>query len=238
MYGRPSLVSSRNDSDASFGTGIPARPGLRSKFSTTRLRDAYDDDPQPPFSRSGSQASLVSSNGTRARSSSTPSQYTGPKQIPPPLPTQVRNNVSIPGDRGSGSSQSTGGDSSDYSPPHTGSPITSFGSVESTNHIKANGLRPTRSQVFTGQPKGPKALVKVRYGEDVFTIDVPKTIEFEDLVTCVGHKVKRCGHRISQIPLRIKYQDEDGDLVSLTTTEDIQLAFDMQHGSQLTLYVS
>lgn len=80
-------------------------------------------------------------------------------------------------------------------------------------------------------------LVKVRYGEDLFTLDVPRSIEYEELLSNVGHKVRRCGPRRTPGPLRIKYQDEDGDLVSLGTTEDVQLAFDMAGGT-LTLYVA
>lgn len=80
-------------------------------------------------------------------------------------------------------------------------------------------------------------LVKVHYGEDLFTLDVPRTIEYEDLVNAVAYKVRLCGRRTNG-PLRIKYHDEDGDLVSLATTEDVQLAaFDMAGGT-LTLHVT
>ena len=254
---RPSLVSSRNGSDASFGPGLgtTTRATLRSKFSTTQLRNAYDEEQQQSqlsssFSRSDSQASLTSRtnvNGTRVRSSSTPSQYTGPKVIPPPLPTASQwDNSSKTGERnrGSASSQSTG-ESSDYSPPQTGSPITPFGSNDSSlaTGAQSTALRSSRSQVFTGArkdavlPLQPKMLVKVHYGEDLFTLDVPRAIEYDDLVTAVAHKVRLCGRRTSG-PLRIKYHDEDGDLVSLATTEDVQLAaFDMAGGT-LTLHVT
>jgi cell division control protein 24 len=254
---RPSVVTSRNGSDASFGpgTGSSSRTTLRSKFSTTQLRNAYDEQQQQPhlsvgFSRSDSQASLtgkVPVNGMRARSSSTPSQYTGPKVIPPPLPT-ASNWGSDPKvgerNRGSASSQSTG-ESSDYSPPQTGSPITPFGSNDSSLATSANSaaLRSSRSQVFTGTRKDAvspiqlKMLVKVHYGDDLFTLDVPRTIEYDDLVAAVAYKVRLCGRRTNG-PLRIKYHDEDGDLVSLATTEDVQLAaFDMAGGT-LTLHVT
>lgn len=248
---RPSLVSPRNGSDAGSGS---SRSILRSKFSTTQLRNAYDDGQQPhlssSFSRSDSQASLtgrIPANGTRARSSSTPSQYTGPKVIPPPLPPASHwGNALKSGERnrGSASSQSTG-ESSDYSPPQTGSPITPFGSNDSSLATSAQSaaLRSSRSQVFTGarkdaiSPLQPKMLVKVHYGEDLFTLDVPRAIEYDDLVNAVAHKVRLCGRRTSG-PLRIKYHDEDGDLVSLATTEDVQLAaFDMAGGT-LTLHVT
>ena len=250
--GRP---STRNGSDGSFGPGVnpPTRPGLRSKFSTTRLRSAYEEEQQQGFPRDGSQASvtggnpnpLTMNNGTtRARSSSTPSTYTGPKPVPPPLPTTSQwNNGRKPGDRnrGSGSSQSTG-ESSDYSPPQTGSPVTPFGSNDSSLTSASGMLRSTRSQVFTGARNDvvklhPPMIVKVHFGEDLFMISVPRAIEFEDLVEQVGKKIRLCGPRRTGGSLRIKYQDEDGDFVSLSTTEDVQLAFDMAGGT-LTLYVT
>lgn len=239
---RPPVVSTRNNSDASLGSnGVPPimRPGLRSKFSTTRLRDDEEQPLATTFSRTGSQSSIAGTNGTRTRSSSNPSQYTGLKPDPPPLPTGHWNG-SKAGDRnrGSGSSQSTG-ESSEYSPSHAGSPITSFGSVDSAfgagSHSNG-GLRSTRSQVFAGG-RQEHVYIKVRYGEDLFTLDLLRSIEYGDLLASVGHKVRRCGPRRTNAPLRIKYEDEDGDLVNLATTEDLQMAFDMARGATLTLYV-
>ena len=262
LSSRPSMVPSLTGSDPSLGPGTGtnsnARTTLRSKFSTTQLRNTYEEERQQQqqqqltssFSRNGSQGSLSGKtpvNGTRARSSSTPSQYTGPKVVPPPLPTASHwssGSKSGERNRGSASSQSTG-ESSDYSPPQTGTPITPFGSNDSSLATTGNStvLRPSRSQVFTGArnegalPVQSKMLVKVHFGEDLFTLDVPRTIEYDDLVAAVAHKVRLCGRRTNG-PLRIKYHDEDGDLVSLATTEDVQLAaFDMA-GRTLTLYVT
>lgn len=245
MPARSPMVSTRTSSDASVGSngGVPPvmRPGLRSKFSTTRLRDD-EELSNGSFSRTESQSSIIAAatSGTRARSTSNPSQYNGSKVTPPPVPTGYWNGSKAnERNRGSGSSQSTG-ESSDYSPPHTGSPITSFGSVDSTLGINMHqsSLRSTRSQVFAGGRKD-HVFIKVRYGEDIFTIDLPRDVEYEDLVGNVGHKVRRCGPRRTNASLRIKYEDEDGDLVNLSTTEDLQIAFDMAmaKGAPLTLYV-
>ncbi|GJJ06513.1 hypothetical protein Clacol_000705 [Clathrus columnatus] len=240
MPARTPMASTRINSDVNVGSnGVPPvmRPGLRSKFSSTRLRDDEEQQQTSSFSRTGSQTSITGTSGTRARSTSNPSQYTNSKANPPPLPTGHWNGGKTSDrNRGSGSSQSTG-ESSDYSPPHTGSPITSFGSVESSNGISthSNGLRSTRSQAFGGSRK--HVFIKVRYGEDLFTLDLSRSIQYEDLVASVGHKVRRCGPRRTNAPLRIKYEDEDGDLVNLSTTEDLQIAFDMAGGATLTLYV-
>ena len=80
--------------------------------------------------------------------------------------------------------------------------------------------------------------VKVHFHEDIFVIQVPRTTEYEELVERVGKKIRLCGPRRDDGPLRVKYKDEDGDLVSLGSTEDVQMAFEsFRPGSQVTLYV-
>ena len=55
----------------------------------------------------------------------------------------------------------------------------------------------------------------------------------------MGKKIRLCGPRRDDGPLRVKYKDEDGDLVSLGSTEDVQMAFEsFRPGNQVTLYVS
>jgi len=85
---------------------------------------------------------------------------------------------------------------------------------------------------------GVPVKVKVHFHEDIFVIQVPRTTEYEELVERVGKKIRLCGPRRDDGPLRVKYKDEDGDLVSLGSTEDVQMAFEsFRPGSQVTLYV-
>ena len=80
--------------------------------------------------------------------------------------------------------------------------------------------------------------IKVHFHEDIFVIQVPRTTEYEELVERVGKKIRLCGSRRDDGPLRVKYKDEDGDLVSLGSTEDVQMAFEsVRPGSQVTLFV-
>jgi len=81
--------------------------------------------------------------------------------------------------------------------------------------------------------------VKVHFLEDIFVISVPRSTEFEELVERVGKKIRLCGPRREDGPLKVKYLDEDGDMVSLGSTEDVQMAFEtMRPGNQVTLIVS
>jgi cell division control protein 24 len=82
--------------------------------------------------------------------------------------------------------------------------------------------------------------VKVHFNEDIFMITVSRATEYMELVDKVGKKIRLCAPRRDDVgPLRVKYRDEDGDLVSLGSTEDVQMAFEMlRPGGQVTLYVT
>ena len=199
----------------------PSRPPLRSQFSSTKLR------PETMESRAKPNVTDVSLS-QRSRSLSQPTAYL-PKSAPPPLPSSSPWIDTPPnGNRGSGSSQS----SSDYS-GHA-SPITPYGSSESSL------LRGSRSQGFANLSNAnPNVKVKVHFHEDIFVIQVPLATEYSDLVERVGRKIRLCGPRRDDGPLRVKYRDDDGDLVSLGSTEDVQMAFEMlKPGGQVTLYVT
>ncbi|KAJ7117175.1 hypothetical protein C8R44DRAFT_854734 [Mycena epipterygia] len=114
--------------------------------------------------------------------------------------------------RGSFSSQSTDNSSDSYSRP-----VTPFDS--------AGGYPPVK--------------LKVYFAEDIFVLQVHRTTEFDELVETIERKVKLCGPRENNVPLRFKYRDEDGDMVSMTSTEDVQMAFDQYRpGGQVALYVT
>ncbi|KAG6840690.1 hypothetical protein C0991_005049 [Blastosporella zonata] len=267
------------------GPGLPGgprqRPPLRSQFSQTKLKSAYDSQgehqmqqmqqmqqmkqmQQQRNSKASTQPALVNANGhpvnangmpinangmpitTRSRSVSQPIAYV-PKNTtaPPPLPTSGQwareraHPTPVNEKRGSGSSQSTGGDSSDYS-PNSSSPQTPFGSNESS--IGGVGIHTSRSQYFDAQgvqPQGHPVKVKVHFHEDIFVIQVSRATEYDDLVERVGRKIRLCGPRRDDGPLRVKYKDEDGDMVSLGSTEDVQMAFEAYRpGGQVTLFVT
>ncbi|CAE6398073.1 unnamed protein product [Rhizoctonia solani] len=244
----------RGGSEASFGPGrepsFGARPthSLRSKFSSTRLRSGYDQsqnastESMPKVSESGYAGDEYDGHGSREsattptprngsqpppllrmRSASQPSAYmpVPPQQPPPPMPRWNGNGsasslgTSPEEKRGSGSSESTN-ISSEYSPTNTQSPITPFG-----DGTGAAGRRVLGS--------GESVRVKVHYKTDLFQIIVPRDTVFNDLVSKVAYKVRLCGeHGMGErdAPLRVKYRDEDGDMISLGSDDDVQMAFD------------
>lgn len=98
-------------------------------------------------------------------------------------------------------------------------------------------LRGTRSQIFNGSrgdeysslpnpSQGPPVKIKVFWGEDLFMIIAPRATTYSALVDRVQRKIRLCGGD-ADAPMRLKYDDEDGDKISLTTDEELQMAFDM-----------
>ncbi|KAF5351656.1 hypothetical protein D9756_007738 [Leucocoprinus leucothites] len=256
-------ITSRTQSDATFN-GQPQRPPLRSQFSSSRLRTGYEGGeyrngraPTPththsPYPQQQPQQQYLPQpvQPSRSRSASQPSAYVASKAAPPPLPTNAvsvansnwasRDRDRAGNKRGSGSSQSTG-DSSEYS-PNSSSPITPFGSSESSLggvgiHANVNGHQ--NAGGVPVEPQSPPVKVKVHFHEDIFVIQVPRSTEYNDLVEKVGKKIRLCGPRRDDGPLRVKYRDEDGDMVSLGSTEDVQIAFEAYRpGGQVTLFVT
>jgi len=160
----------------------------------------------------------------RMRSASQPSAYVQQpqQQPPPPVPRcngAVNGSASSLGTspeekRGSGSSESTRA-SSEYSPTNTQSPVTPFGD---------GGARRV-----LGLGSGESVRVKVHYKADLFQIIVPRDTVFNELVSKVAYKVRLCGGNgrdDKDLPLRVKYRDEDGDMISLGSDDDVQMAFD------------
>ena len=250
MNSNMSIHSSYTTPHSSFGSHPATRPPLRSQFSSNRLVPGYESSqgfptappsnavyrharsPTPSSSNPTVNNGLVAPPMNRSRSLSQPGVYNPPPKAIPPVPNGSphwsqgdRSLSGAPNKRGSGSSQSTA-ESSDYS-PNSSSPITPYGSSESSlgGYLEA-GL-------------SPPVKIKVHFHEDIFVIQVPRTTEYGDLVEKVGRKIRLCGPRRDDGPLRVRYKDEDGDMVSLGSTEDVQMAFEAYRpGGQVTLFVT
>jgi cell division control protein 24 len=228
----------------SFGPGV--KPRLRSQFSSTRLKSSYEAAEVLPNGVLPSGQNLPPSI-QRSRSASQPSAYI-PRAAdpPPPMPPapwlQQRGANGIENKRGSGSSASTV-ESSDES-PNSSSPITPYASSESS--LGGISVKPSsKSHTFDNMPTPTASLmpggikIKVHFNEDIFLVQLPRNAEYEALVERVTKKIRLCGGRREDGPLRLKYRDEDGDLVSLGSTEDVQMAFEaLRPGGQVTIYVA
>jgi cell division control protein 24 len=233
VLSRPSIsrLSSTASGNSSDGGGM-RRGGLRSQLSSNRLNSAYGDGGND--SRSSMPARPIGANGpagARSRSASNPQAYV-PRQAQPPPPLPSMGNWAQQGPaeqqeedgskRGSGSSQSTQHSSDFSNNGGASSPATPYASSDGSLNAFDQPIK-----------------VKVHFNEDIFVVHVTARVEFAELVEKVGKKIRLCGPRRDDGPLRVKYRDEDGDMVSLGSTEDVQMAFEsVRAGGQVVLFVA
>lgn len=70
--------------------------------------------------------------------------------------------------------------------------------------------------------------VKIHLNNDKMVIIVPANIAYAQLIDRIERKVKNCAELANGSgPIRIKYQDEDGDYISMSSDDDVQMAFDV-----------
>ncbi|KAL7266463.1 Guanine nucleotide exchange factor for Cdc42p [Rhizina undulata] len=98
-----------------------------------------------------------------------------------------------------------------------------------------NGSVATHSDKSSGNTNGGYAAqsqvkVQVYYGSsDKFAIVVPYGIAYAQLMDRIERKIKVVGadNNTPTAPIRIRYQDEDGDYISMSSDDDVQMAFDV-----------
>jgi hypothetical protein len=115
-------------------------------------------------------------------------------------------------------SQNTAGHASQQADDHAtpDSPISDNISLDQT---------PMVSLPIPPQPSGRiNHQIKVHFYDDIFVLQVPISVDYTDLAAKLAKKVRLCDPSWDSALLRIKYQDEDGDMVSLNDTEDMRMA--------------
>ncbi|KAM0786110.1 hypothetical protein ACM66B_006920 [Microbotryomycetes sp. NB124-2] len=83
------------------------------------------------------------------------------------------------------------------------------------------------STASSQQASSQAVRVKVTYAEDTFVIVVLNTCTYKGLVDKVLKKIRLCGRQLNdESSLRLRYQDEDGDRILITSEEDVVMAFE------------
>ncbi|KAG2216464.1 hypothetical protein INT45_006535 [Circinella minor] len=67
--------------------------------------------------------------------------------------------------------------------------------------------------------------IKLNYMDDIYVIVVPLDITFDELLDRIDRKI-RVYMGDMDILVGLKYQDEDGDLITISSTEDVQMGFE------------
>lgn len=222
-------------------------PSLRNEdlnMARSSSKDSYSSNgiPTPPLTAKlperSSRPSIAPLNTSRSRSASTPNIHqiqtnvTRGRELHPPLPVTRR-------DRDSGPSGSPVTPHSPISPMTSSRPTTgtstytaAFSSIpETPSSASSTSTSATRKPVpstpgsSTGSLDKTSALkIKITYGNDMFVVVVPSDVSYAALVQKVRHKLSVCSNVARDGPLRMKYQDEDGDLVTISSDEDVAMA--------------
>ncbi|CCG83468.1 Rho guanine nucleotide exchange factor scd1 [Taphrina deformans PYCC 5710] len=108
---------------------------------------------------------------------------------------------------------------------HSGYSASPSGSVKGSQYSPSTGTK-----------------VKVNYGEDIFVILLPSEATYRDLTERVERKIRLCGLSTNEVAsFRIRYKDEDGDLITINSDDDVQMALDsdtVETSGILTLFAT
>lgn len=92
--------------------------------------------------------------------------------------------------------------------------------------MPSSGYTVSPSDSTKGSPSN-STKVKVNYGGDIFIVLLPHDAGFEGLMERVEKKIRLCGHSTSDAHgFRIRYKDEDGDLITINSNEDVLMALE------------
>lgn len=167
----------------------------------------------------------------RMRSASSPNIHHLPSQAQlarspggaiPPMPTVPSGYVAYSG------GPAVINRSQNNSPTSPGLPIQGLPTRSDSPSFPENGSRHSSTNGISSVGQAQVKL-KVNYGNDKFVIIVPFNIPYFQLMDRIERKVKICGTG-NEVPtnlVKIKYQDEDGDYISMNSDDDVLMAFDV-----------
>lgn len=238
-------IIARNGSQASLPSHVYAAAQASAAVAPPILRSRSASSPhvyQMPMMRTGS---------------STSDSYPGNAHVPhvPPLNllTKGKGNMTS-ATLHSSASASTNDDARRFSQSSMDSHRSSGDSSQSqsytniTSPSSAAGMS-SASLPFMAQRKysgeAVAVRIKVRFGKDAYVIAVLSSITYQELADKVAKKIRLCGDQsqLDETALRIRYEDEEGDKILISSDEDILLAFEGARTSQasggpvLTVYV-
>jgi cell division control protein 24 len=90
-----------------------------------------------------------------------------------------------------------------------------------TSPLESSPLRSPSSPYMPGTVK-----VKVNHNDGIYAILCNTEILYSDLMEKVDRKIRLVSNIPTHEKLRLKYQDEDGDLITINSDDDVQMAFE------------
>lgn len=96
-----------------------------------------------------------------------------------------------------------------------------------SDRARSPSLQAQCDKLMTSAPLSPGTLkVKLNYNEGIYVIVTPEQVRFAELMERVEKKIRIVANLKSNDPLRLKYQDEDDDYITINSDEDVQMAFE------------
>lgn len=199
---------------------------IASKFMSTGLSEEY---PQPKMNRSqsaypGDTYQLQQSTTTatpsyiRLRSQSSPNIHNNSNkwEDAPQLPFNSRTLYQTP-------------------PSPLDSPTRDSHRPTATTSSRLSDLQiPTSPNSITGSLK-----LKLNYSDGIYVVMCSMEILFYELMEKVERKIRLVANLQPNDVLRLRYQDEDGDLITINSDDDVQMAFESKGNSNsINLFVS
>ncbi|KAJ3175845.1 hypothetical protein HDU87_005673 [Geranomyces variabilis] len=226
---RPTGRENRSyDSSSSSSSGAAGRPALSYGVSF----NGYDAGTRPM----GPVGRLVGEPQMYTRSNSTPDMGPGPARGRGPPP-----NMPLPPTPGMGSSAGASARSMSSGLPYhhqnSSASISSAGSANGSSLASSNSIYTNNTSSSNNPPPtpitggAPSVRVKMHYGTDVFVVAVPATCSFPELQSKMERKVRMCGGAAAAAVsdgrrFRMRYRDEDGDLIAINDSRDVAMAFE------------
>ncbi|RUP44280.1 hypothetical protein BC936DRAFT_149684 [Jimgerdemannia flammicorona] len=200
-----------------------------------------------PMYQNGQQPPLPNAAQTRLRSQSSPNIHRhnghghGHSGMAPwePTPEVPRNNGYIP--TGGPAPTEASVSASRYS---NGSNMREQFTVRpsgSNPQLNSTAMQQDGKAGSTTAPNSPGSIkLKLNFFDGIYVIVVPQEVEYQDLMEKVEKKIRLCGDpRATAGLLRIKYQDEDGDMITINSDDDVQMAFEARGGGNtVNLFVN
>jgi cell division control protein 24 len=98
---------------------------------------------------------------------------------------------------------------------------------------------PINSRTYYQQQQMDTIKIKLSYNSGIYVIVCSLAISFMDLMDKVEKKIKLVSNLQPHDVLRLKYQDEDEDFITVNSDDDVQMAFESRGGSStVNLFVS
>ncbi|EPX72671.1 RhoGEF Scd1 [Schizosaccharomyces octosporus yFS286] len=106
-------------------------------------------------------------------------------------------------------------------------------SDNSSNRLSySDGYNPQRSESMTSDApaveRSDSVMIRSQLHDVSFALVVSRNISYGELLSKVEHKIRLCGFTKDNDSLRVrlKYIDEDGDFITITSDEDVLMAFE------------